>query len=355
MTNEHWTDDAELLERYVLQRVEQDQREKLESHLNACMQCRAAVDEEMHLAAGIRRAARAELKARLRQTVTAERVIALPWIRLATAAAIVVILVGVGIYNDWFTWYGEKQYTPAFRQEEEVSESREGAKPPSVSEDEQPGKETKGADDQRAKPQALEKRVSREPARERTLEKGKHTDIAPDAIADKISGDALKKERESQDEVAGAETGLPGWSVLVEGTILPPPRETSQLIMAQTESSASEGARSHARQKAGTPELSQKIFVQQGTRSQTFILHQLPASRLKDQRGATPRTIPSLIESTEQGLKLTLYPEILYGEEELQRATIEPIGQDSIILTLGNQRIGYRIPSVWYKSLPAKQ
>src|SRR5713101_2936706 len=51
----HWSDDTELLERFVLNRLEPAKRQELEAHLRVCETCQRAVRAEQELVAGVRR------------------------------------------------------------------------------------------------------------------------------------------------------------------------------------------------------------------------------------------------------------------------------------------------------------
>ncbi|MBP1655643.1 MAG: hypothetical protein H6Q31_244 [Bacteroidetes bacterium] len=142
MQNEHWTLDEELLAEYVLGRLSDSRREACASHLASCAECRRRLEDEQLLAAGVQRAGREELKARLRERLgidehqrqgavlgkVAEEAMAAPysrsasrkeadesrvpvtpprrgrgWIYAAATAACVVIVTGIGILNRWWS------------------------------------------------------------------------------------------------------------------------------------------------------------------------------------------------------------------------------------------------------------
>lgn len=346
MTNNHWTDDAELLERYILHRLEEAEREELESHLRICSRCKDAVDDERLLIAGIRHTARAEMKARLKQRLAATPAPELPWMQLATAAAIVVILIGIGIYNDWFRWYGENQLTPEFRKEEPSSVKSEEPRLPPPREAEERIREKASTAEESARPLLKEQR---KPVPDKSSQT--ETSVSVEGMREDEPAQDIAIERDENEEDKLKKSG---WSTWVDGIILPHPEEQ---LMTQPEAPASEKRalsqplKGKARKAAPTE--SQKIVVQQGARSQVFILSQRSAtSQLKALQ--KPQTIPSFIEATEEGLKITLYVDTPYKNEDLRGATIEPIRQDSIIIMVGNQRIGYRIPGAWYEAVPAK-
>jgi anti-sigma factor RsiW len=141
MPDEHWTKDEELLGHFVLGKLPDAQRQALERHLQSCPECRKRVDGEHLLAAGVQRAGREDMKARLRERLglsddrreareeetqygatrsayerppasappgrsagpAPQRRLNRAWVFAAATAACVVIVTGVGILNRWWT------------------------------------------------------------------------------------------------------------------------------------------------------------------------------------------------------------------------------------------------------------
>ncbi len=102
MTNEkHWTDDEEVLEDYVLSRIEDSVRARLDAHLKSCAQCRERVESEAGLAAGIRQFEASRIKGQL-QALTNGRRRSVPLPHILSMAAAIVLIVGIGFYNRWF-------------------------------------------------------------------------------------------------------------------------------------------------------------------------------------------------------------------------------------------------------------
>jgi len=140
MPDEHWTTDEELLGHFVLGKLPDAQRQALERHLQSCPECRKRVDGERLLAAGVQRAGREDMKARLRERLglgddrreareeetqygatrsayerppasappgrsaglAPRRRLNRAWVFAAATAACVVIVTGVGILNRWW-------------------------------------------------------------------------------------------------------------------------------------------------------------------------------------------------------------------------------------------------------------
>lgn len=354
MDNKHWAYDAELLERYVLERLEPGQREELERHLTTCEYCRIAVREEREIVAGVRRLAREEFKAKLKHRLQTEQASLVPWIRLATAAAVIVTLVGVGIYNDWFTWYSEKNITEEY-QEEKPATGDIPKRPPSEMNDE--------IGEKPASTGAM-KQQEREPLEQKTRKKEGPIVQQPSVSLESASGagegvrrDYAGAEAKELDTALEKKQEKPLW---VQGKIL---TTTIEGIKLQSEAPAAadrmtdpKTSRNELRitPESGTIER-QRITLQQGMQSQVVILSQRTKSHLSPEHQAITHEVPTLIEQTEQGLQFTLYLDKPVSDDDLRNATIEPIHSDSLILHLGNQRIGYHIPGGWGSKLPAKQ
>jgi hypothetical protein len=103
--NDHWTDDDDLVTRFVLGRLSNDERRQLEEHLTTCLRCRQVVQSEQALAAGVRLYGREKLKENLKRHIVAgkrQNGSMVTWQRALSAAAVLVIITGISIYNGWF-------------------------------------------------------------------------------------------------------------------------------------------------------------------------------------------------------------------------------------------------------------
>ena len=73
----------------------------------------------------------------------------------------------------------------------------------------------------------------------------------------------------------------------------------------------------------------------------------LPALRQNLEQNSGPsRPIQTLFEQRPGETVLTLYLDSLRNPTELRNARVEQVSRDSIILNIGNQRIGYRLPGM---------
>ena len=61
-TNIHWTDDNELLSKFVMRQLPPVEEERLSSHLRTCENCQQAVKQETRIVAGTARSMGVEVK-----------------------------------------------------------------------------------------------------------------------------------------------------------------------------------------------------------------------------------------------------------------------------------------------------
>ena len=120
----HWTDDDELLSKFVMHRLTASEEERLLSHLRECEKCKDAVRDETQIVAGTKLAGRSAMKDRLKSRLqTSENYVAsrtkkaiafdIPWTRVASLAAVLAIVIAVGVYNNWFSASYWSEPTPS--------------------------------------------------------------------------------------------------------------------------------------------------------------------------------------------------------------------------------------------------
>lgn len=100
--NEHWTDDSERVERYLLGRIPAGERAHLDTHLNVCARCRDIVGKEQLLIRGIRAFGRSRLKESMGQLLLEENRSAVPWPHIVSIAAVLLIVVGLSVVVPWW-------------------------------------------------------------------------------------------------------------------------------------------------------------------------------------------------------------------------------------------------------------
>ena len=339
----HWTDDEDLLARFVLDRVEAAERQQLEAHLRTCEQCRRAVEAERLLAAGIKRAGREELKGRLKKRLVPSKRFGVTWYQVVGAAATIVVLVSIGIYNHWFSPGGTGPRPMAVQQETNKVEIP--ADRSKVSEKDK-GEAASPAEDAGT-------RHPREAEKERP--------VAAPSVPVEIETQGAAQPKAAPLQTTAAQATKPaeslkkqasvGGGVWVQGVILS--NESEGRGEAQLQAPLAEGRvdelRLQKRESKGLADRRRIGFVG-GKETESITVAQepfsnLPASR-QSQQEETDR-IETLFQQAGGKLLVTLYLDTLVSDKELQNARISQIGEDSIIVNVGGRRVGYKLPPGW--------
>jgi hypothetical protein len=92
--SQHWAADPEILEAFVLQRLDEYKISTLAAHLEQCDECRQRVNAEKELIAGIRRYGRTEKKYWLKQQIQIYRGKRYNWTQAVSIAAAIVFVFG---------------------------------------------------------------------------------------------------------------------------------------------------------------------------------------------------------------------------------------------------------------------
>lgn len=335
--NIHWTDDPELLARYALGHIEDAQRGLLDDHLVICDVCRTAVRREKELAAGIRLVGRHHLKERLRARIKMPEPNFLRRYQLASlAAAIVVISIGIGFFRfyfgsfEWPTKFSSRDYV--LKQSSSDSSRRTGE----FSLADKPADETADA----TEPDAELRPGSQEPS------------ATSDNLAARGAGanaeSGLSEFRNVETRSQPAERARAIW-LLGTITVIRDARGgagvTQSLSPARTEETAKE--KSDRKQYA---ERTRTLSIRKDGASQIITLSERPASALPGSRLSkydTTRSVQTLVEHTSEGLSITMYRDLPAKLSRIHDATIDPVTDDSLVVTMGNERIAYRIPGGW--------
>ena len=357
LNNIHWTNDEDLLDRFVLTRLEAEEREKLDGHLRECAQCQQVVRAEQQLVAGVRRAGRDALKARLRERVGIQPVRRINWYQVAGVAATIVFLVTIGIYNRWF-FSGEtkeavitEQVDKELRQpagELKRAEQDEAAvtvqKQKELSAVSKSVPTTTGA---ATTPREEARRdVVAEPSKAPVaIEKEKGKDVQAEHLQ-VAAGAQAKKEAYVLDQSTSEAN-----AVWIEGAILTEELKepSAPHLLAPRGAKPTEQTRARKLDEKISKDERPQMAIQ-AAEPEPFIVTQRPLSALPQlqrakQNGIT--TIQTLVERKEGVLQMTLYLDPLVNESVRQSARIESITEDSIIVNIGSQRIGYKLPPGW--------
>jgi hypothetical protein len=364
MKERHWTNDPELIERFVLHQVNPEERNELEDHLRICEVCKRAVRSEQLVLAGIRRSGRERFKSNLSKklAVVPREEKKTPWVQMISAAAVIVILLTVGIYNRWFQTREEmptadvvaqqseedKAYTPAEMKREQVPTERQRDEPTTQAPETQFAAKSPTQNEVRRVAQSPRAAVPAPTAMNEAEQLKRRADnLNTRDVANEAAGAAATQNEPMV--ASGVET------IWVEGSILPlDSREVRAKAQVRDEAIAVY-ADKKADARAGRDEAVQ-ADEKQGENS--IVLSQqnsiaLPASqqrvqqlnKLANARMNTTNSVMTKIERVGNQTHLTLFLDSLVDENELAKASIETPRSDSLIVNLPRQRIGYKLPT----------
>src|SRR3972149_399737 len=324
----HWTEDPSLLEQFVLGRIPESRLQDLRKHLDTCAACRRAVQQEQNFVRSVRAYGRDQLRLRLKEKIGRYPSRVVPWPHVLSAAAIVLFVVGLGIYNRWW------REPELVQSEEQMAGERKDQGPPAPSAAEE--KEAAGIDDM----------AGDKPS----------TGVSGQQHAGKITGEAATKEKKREEiklppafaeqpqQVIAADehdTGKRGESEYwVDGVLLDLPLEKDSKRRAlQDRDAAIEAGKAQARKEM------------QATQQGKYMLQQRPETALPAEQQRMRKAgafIPTKVVPTADGAILTIYTNQL----DLQSKTVqgEFAGRDSLIFVVEGVRIAYKLPS-----FPVKQ
>jgi hypothetical protein len=355
----HWTENEEVLEQYVLGRVDPGLRVVLESHLRSCAKCRRSVESEAVLSGGIRRLGRDQLRQRLASRTRLVHARRPSWQQFA-AAAVFIIAASIGGYQWWLTTQTKEQTTAPGTTVIENTQSGAGA-----SKKEEPNRAAYAAREPLGSTGA--------PALETTNDRTVRTQSPParhdaprnhhPSFAAGEGKDETRALAGNEEFVAAPERPLPRANESSKRKMaeMPSPPESMWVLgtispgVSTEESSANQVSQAKeddaVRHVPASPHLAQKGQL-------LFLLHQrlsstLPAAQQQLSTRPARRLLPTQIEQVGDSLTVTLYLDALYDEATLARARIRMIGSDSLAIDFPGQRIGYRLPPGWNAVRPA--
>lgn len=338
----YWTDDPDMVERYVLGRLTDEERLRLDAEIAGCEPCKEKLRRELETAAGIRRHGRDAMKIRLRRSLRKDRTFPLQRYQIAAlVAAVIIIALGVGLYKIWFAdLVAPKKFQKKeiIFQQQEVQKSEQRDETPAVAELQQ-------AESEESRPDRT---------KDETIAGGKKKmdRVSPAAPSSSAGRAALSKTApEPKKNIASKELTV-AKSIWLLGTVVMTPDAKSDQIgigdrpsAMMAEQNASGAMRRDADKKntirLGKGNLTEEITLQQRS------FNALPRAR-QTQFGKKNR-VETLLESNDQGLQLTIFSDEV-SSADIGRATIESTSPDSLIITTPTQRIYYRIPAEMLRS-----
>lgn len=378
----HWTSDEELLERYALGRVVGEELAVLQKHLQECEECQLAVQRERRLIAGVKRFGRDELKQRLRDRILesspasvsghvvadASRQIGgkkaggsqLSWQTMVSIAAVILILTGIGIYNNWF--FTRPSLEGSLHQRAEETELK-----PKAAEIEKPSKQKKGKADVSSQQDlhgvgeksddAQLKDVGAGREEEASVKKRAKRNVRPVEPSGTLQGPAGAgapgmEKRSPADE----KSGTVEWT---EGTLITAALDyergdakgAAPSVQQPSLSKNQQKDRAQPAPRSGSGAKAQRYvqIVRLDSVTRTFELSQKPWSALPQERqtARSKRQIPTAVKVGSSVTHLTLYVDPLFDDSALANATVLPLGMDSIVIRIGNQEIGYKLRGGW--------
>ncbi|MBI2428199.1 MAG: hypothetical protein HYV29_05285 [Ignavibacteriales bacterium] len=345
----YWTDNPELVEKYILGQVSDEERKRLDAEIADCEPCKAKLQRELQLAAGIRRHGRDQLKSRLRLKLRREQsqqIFRYQFIGLA--AAVIVIAIGVGVYQVWFS---EMEAPKKFNNREIVFKQPEAPQETSKSDDEDKSQEEKDAG------KMQKKSVSKSATEKRDLAASQGTAVKKE---DKVVSPSRQGFAELAESAGGAESKLevtesaapvkpkgniPAQTIwLIGKVVMIEDQKPTTLSDAQPKSLMSEQSRAMKAQRV--EQQTKKISIKRAEGEEQIVLQQksfrdLPRSR-QTQIGKK-NVVETLVQHDANGLSLTIFSDVI-SAEEIEHATVETAGSDSLIIETASQRIYYRLP-----------
>ena len=309
MNNQHWTDDPELVELFVSGNMRQERKRELESHLDQCASCRKIVDREATLRDGTRLYARNALKSRLRKRLSHTPISRVPWPHILSAAAVLIIIVGIGIQtrlwksaeptlHDADVGQVDSVLTPHFSADERSAQAREEGPPAAESDIEDRADEIEQM--------AAETRLGRE----RSLEQAQP------------SAGVAKSQLEQTEGV-----------VWVTGTILK--EEPAVGARADKKISAAVEERQNFRAPLALDNEGPRITASQKP------VGMLPLAQQTGTLGV--QEVVTALEEKNDSLYMTIFTDDrAFQSQELH---IKPVTDDSVIVTAGRARIAFKIPA----------
>ncbi|MEP0822987.1 MAG: hypothetical protein HRF44_09060 [Ignavibacterium sp.] len=308
--NEHWTNDPDLVENYVLGTISQEGRKALEAHLGVCASCMETVARERLMKQGVRSYGRRLLKERLKTMVDQRERRAVPWPHVVSIAAALLIIVGLGLT---YRWWGEEEVT--------VREEDIAAEIPSQGESDtavEPGKEGAEKLAEESKPAAATRSRAR-----------RETEIA-------VSPSALREVEDQKEESPGGGSEDFRW---ISGVIVVSParhREDADaaLMMQGGEPRAAAEHNLRKREKSAVSNEQEVRILQRPE-------HELPPGQRFQLKRAL---IPTMFRQTGDRMELTLFSDTLGLEGQTVR--VRRISSDSLLVFIDGSTVAYKIPVV---------
>jgi hypothetical protein len=309
---------SEILENFVLERLSPAGRAMVENHLATCASCREALEEERYLAAGIRSSGRSDLKRRLAESLTATDQQPAPWGRILSAAAVVVVIAGIGLVYRWLT---------------PVEQA------PQVAETISPAQADKAPRDLTSLDKPEPSRRIKEKRDASKALKGQTSSLAAgESLNDAIMENRVTVAAESPDAASALSGHLSIWQTgqLTENT----ESDQHELMLKSDQQAAphAAGAQMQKRQDlAGRVQTIPRAIVRVSP------LIDLPPFETASRTRVGTHEIPTQISQHADSIVFTLYTDLPIDGQALRGAHLRQIAPDSVVLLIGGQSISYKL------------
>lgn len=377
----YWTEDDELVSQYVLGQFSPETMRQMEEEIADCAPCKAKLKQEMDLAAGMRRHGRDLKKATLRTKLRRARDTQFNANHfVGMAAAVVLVLLAVGAYTVWLgdlstpTSFGKREVVlhqdsldaeyDALQELPDGTAEEGSAEDAALAEADVPDAEqtlSAPPGDPSSKPErtiAQEQTADQEPegrasegntstsapAASRAVQRPAAPSSSNSASAGTGNSTAAKRSQNAPAMVnramadaapAATEGPIPGNSKAIwligKVVMVSAQKSTVQNGMAKEQNLAA-ASRGRRPAEAG-------IVLQQRP------IKELPQGLLQRKRSAEV-SVQTMMERTDEGVSVTLYGDAVSGEE-LQYAVVETFTDDSLVVSLPNHRLSFRLPEGW--------
>jgi hypothetical protein len=352
MNNSHWAEDPELVDRYVLNQMDTAEASLLDEHLRGCAQCREIVARERELVAGIRRAGRDAVKSRLSVALDRRKRQKYMWYRVAGVAAALILLITVGIDNKWFV--GERTAvetkTTVDKMEQAAAPSPSEAVQQKAPEQGNPRMDASGR--LKSERRRSESRLAANAGQSTGAATGGLAETQPRILNAPLLADAVRdEERQGKKDPAAPLAASPiVGETWLEGTVIPSDNDNRPAPATVSANALNERAALRKGKEENLVAGKAMRMESKQTPVENFILNQRPASEMphfQQLQHHQSNSVQTLLQKMPAGTQLTVYLDSLLTKQELDQAQIQTIGPDSIIVHLGNRRVGYKLPPVW--------
>ncbi len=330
----YWTDDPELVERYILGKLSPEEMERLDREIAGCEPCKAIIAREAEIAAGIRRHGRDRMKADLRKKLRRDRASQFySYQYIGLAAAVVVIAIGIGLYQIWFSdLVAPKQ----FQHPQIIITS----KPDTSGNIREQQNDAERDSKQIAEGSAVQKKSERREGI-RIERQSASQKFAERTVEPTVSGNAPAK----NDHPSVADGG----SVAVSEAL--PENHSAAVWLIGNVVMIGERAGSSMEKSSRSSSSGEMTAVKKSSDGKVIVRHravkELPSDRAAASRASGQ--IETLLERNDDKLVLTLFDDSV-NESDVQQAVIESLSDDLLVVALPNQRITYHLPSGWNQS-----